>query len=200
MVQTTPVDLVPDGCPTSPRKCLSTGPFKTGFWTVSHGMPHDLSGVRRVTFDHHSFHINLVRRRHSVQQHQVDHSTARGCLQVLCLLPSPDLRYLDLQTPESRSHPGDLALRTTAPTPYLSQSKTSRVFQPHHNPFRFSPRIPIQSPTLSESAISRDNGGGSTVPLRHLKRLSLARTFDLVFQLLRRPDHSKMAWLCSIGR
>jgi len=95
----------------------------------------------------------------------------------------------------------DLELRTTALTPYLSQSKTCRVFQPHLNSFRFLPQILTQSPTLSEHAISCDDGGRSTVLvlLRHLK-LSLTRNFHLVFQLLRRLDHSRMTWLCSIAR
>ena len=34
-----------------------------------------------------------------------------------------------------------LRVTYTALTPYLSQSKTSRVFQPHVNYFRFSPQI-----------------------------------------------------------
>lgn len=117
MVQTTPIDLVPDGCPTSPRKHLSTGPFETGFWIVSHGMLHGLSGARRVTSDHHSFHINLVRRRRPVQQRRVDHSTTRGCLQVLCPLPLPKLRYLDLS---NRSH--DFILEGPRVTDHSSNS------------------------------------------------------------------------------
>ena len=59
------------------------------------GMLHGLSGARTVTSDHHSFHINLRRRRRSVQ-HRVDHSTMRGCLQVPCSLLLLKLRCVDL--------------------------------------------------------------------------------------------------------
>ena len=117
MVQTTPIDLVPDGCPTNPRKRLSTGPFETGFWTVSHRILYDLSGARRVTSGHHSFHINLIRRRRSVQQHQVDHSTTRGCLQILCSPPLLKLQYLDLP---NRSH--DFILERPRVTHHSSNS------------------------------------------------------------------------------
>ena len=104
----------------------------------------------------------------------------------------PKLRYLDLSATVVISSWEDFGSRTTAlttlsltiddisPVPTTPQLLSILALNPR-----------LQTLTLSDNMIPRDNGDGYTalVPLPHLKKLSLTGNFHPVFQLLHRLDH-----------
>ena len=100
----------------------------------------------------------------------------------------PKLWYLDLSTGVTISSWEDFGLRTTALTTLslnMSHVPTTQLL----SILSSNPRL--QSLDLSENMIPHDNGDEPiiSVPLRHLKKLSVEGTFHLVFQLLYRLDY-----------
>ena len=104
----------------------------------------------------------------------------------------PKLHYLNFTWRAGITSWEHLGLHTTALTTlYLSLGETPRPPTTSQLLLILASNPRLKDLALYESAIPRDNPDGSTyqVPLRHLKKLTLARDFHSVFQLLLRLDH-----------
>jgi hypothetical protein len=114
----------------------------------------------------------------------------------------PKLWYLALSTGVKISSWQDLGLRTTALTTLsLKLNSVSHVPTTPQLLSILASNPRLQSITLSRYMVPRDNGDGSMVPvpLRHLKELTLAGDFHLIFRLLRRLDHPETMDKIALG-
>ena len=104
----------------------------------------------------------------------------------------PKLRYLDLSTGVGISSWEDIALRTTALTTLtLTIDDAPHVLTTPQLLLILASNPRLRNLTLSKNMIPQDNEHepAVTVPLRHLKKLSLSGDFHPVSQLLCRLDH-----------